>query len=177
MVRYSGYIGFKPCYTQTSPVFLLLGNLLSSILIYWVHKSDCIGLVPYFCLHSARHRQVIAAVFVSISFLFGPARSFCLACEEAPLLRAGLSQLCEAACFRLCIISQPAGLLTCAGLSFARRPVAALCGSAPRRHYYYIRLILVCTSLALLLTLLCFIDIVIGTIELLRLPFCSEVLG
>ncbi len=131
VVRYSEHVGFKPCYAQTSPVFLLLGNLLSSTLIYWVCKGVCIGLVPYFCLRSAWHRQVIAAIFVSVSLLFEPARSFCLAWQEAPLMRAGLLQLCEAACFHACIISQPAVLLMRAGLSFARRPVAALRSCVP----------------------------------------------
>ncbi len=99
--------GFKPWYAQTSPVFRclgvkmalshyaprrpwLLGNLLNGILVYWVCKGICIGLVPCFCLYSALHRQVIAAVFCSVSCFLEPARSFCFACEEAPLLHAGL---------------------------------------------------------------------------------------
>ncbi len=149
-----------------------------------------------FCLHSALHRQVIAAVFVSVSFMFEPARSFCFACEEAPLLRVGLLQLCEAACFHGYVIDQPAGFVNVHCLSFAQRPEAALRSSAPRGGFlspggqrprymavcltfiiYYIRLILVDALLTLLLILLCLIDIVIDTIELLCLLFCSELLG
>ncbi len=96
MARYAGYSGFKPYYTQTLPAFLLIGILLGNILIYWVRKGVCIGLVPYYCLYSTRHRQVIAAIFVSV--LLEPARSFCLACEEAPLMHAACCGFCVAAC-------------------------------------------------------------------------------
>ncbi len=79
-----------------------------------------------------------------------------------------------AVCFRACVISQLAGLLERAELSFAWRPVAANAAVRPRNHYYYIRLILVCALLALLLILLLILDIDIDTIELVYLVFLSH---
>ncbi len=81
-----------------------------------------------------------------------------------------------AVCFCTCVISQLAGLLERAELSFIRRPEAASVAVRPRNHhYYYIRLILICVLLALLLTLLLRLDIDIDTIELVCLLFPQSV--
>ncbi len=47
-------------------------------------------------MRGALFRQVIAAVFVSV--LLEPARSFCLACEEAPLMHAACCGFYVATC-------------------------------------------------------------------------------
>ncbi len=72
-----------------------------------------------------------------------------------------------------CVISQLAGLLEHAELSFSWRPEAANAAVRPR-IIIIIRLILICALLALLLTLLLILDIDIGTIELVYLMFLEH---
>ncbi len=74
------------------------------------------------------YRPAVAIVLLPVC-RFAP---FCL-CAAVLIIARGRQ---AAVCFHMHIISQPAGLLMSAELSFVPRPVAALRSRAPPNHYY-----------------------------------------